>query len=156
MPMTGRLGSFLVVCGLSVAFWPAPGLSETEVAVGKVDDVAAQRVLYLEGPAVFVVATGSEFLALSADSQHVGDRVLFCSSSQTFTSPAHGESFDGLGHYLGGPASGDLGRFQTRVVGDQVVVDLSTVELPPRSETSSAPVGSRCQGGELRPGFFEG
>lgn len=106
---------------------------------------------------LFVVATEGEFLALSDDARHVGDRVLYCARDSTFFSPAHGERFDRLGRYVAGPAAGDMGRYPVSVRGNRVVVDLSgEPELPDRSPASDVLAGPpRCEGAEDPPGFFE-
>lgn len=104
---------------------------------------------------MFVVSTDQGFLALSDDARHVGDRVLYCAADNTFSSPAHGEQFDRLGRYMGGPAAGDLGRYQTVVRDDQVLVDLAELQLPDRSSASDPPAGPHCEGAEGPAGFYQ-
>jgi nitrite reductase/ring-hydroxylating ferredoxin subunit len=148
----------LAVFGLGALFLPdmaRQGQLATEVVAGTVDEIVAHQIVYLPEHRLYVVATDSGFVALSDDSRHVGDRVLFCLSDDSFSSPAHGERFDRLGRYVGGPASGDLGRYQTRVSGGQVLVDTATLELPERSATSDLPTGPNCDGPENPPGFFD-
>jgi hypothetical protein len=95
-------------------------------------------------------------VALSDDARHVGDRVLYCAQDNTFSAP-HGERFDRLGRYMGGPAAGDLGRYPLKVKDNRVLVDVSgELELPDRSPSSDAPAGPRCEGAEDPPGFFQG
>ena len=125
----------------------------TEVVAGTVDEIVAQGIVYLKAHGLYVVAIDSGFVALSDDSRHVGDRVLYCLSDGTFSS-AHGERFDRLGRYVGGPASGDLGRYQTRVSGGHVLVDTATLELPERSVIGDMPTGRACEGPEDPPGFY--
>jgi len=148
------LGAILLSVVIGVA-WPRQEMLTTEVVAGKVNEILSSQVVYLEEPRVFVVATDSGFVALSDDSRHVGDRVLFCHSNDMFSSPAHGELFDRLGRYLGGPADGDLGRYETRVSGDRVLVDLATLNLPDRSTIADEPSGPFCSGPEDPPGFYK-
>jgi len=102
-----------------------------------------------------VVAADTGFVALSDDARHVGDRVLYCAQDKTFSAP-HGERFDLLGRYMGGPAAGDLGQYPVRVEEDRVLVDVSgNVELPDRSPSSDAAAGPPCEGAEDPPGFFQ-
>jgi len=140
---------------LIVAFWPRQEELTSEVDSGSVNEVETSQVVYLEEHGLFVVATEEGFVALSEDSRHVGDEVLYCRSSNMFSSPAHGELFDRLGRYLGGPAEGDLGRYETRVSGDRVLVDLATLSLPGRSTDADEPIGRSCEGPEAPPGFYQ-
>ena len=136
-------------------FWLGLNRQSNEIVGGTVDEVTTSQVVYLQEHGVFIVATDSGFVALSDDSRHVGDRVLYCRSDASFSSPAHGERFDRLGRYVGGPASGDLGRYQTRISDGQVLVDLTTLELPDRSANGDAPAGPRCEGQEDPAGFYD-
>ena len=144
----------ILLLALTVVLWPRQDGPTTEVVAGTVNEIVTSQVVYLEGPGVFVVATEAGFLALSDDSRHVGDRVLYCHSNDMFTSPAHGELFDRLGRYFGGPADGDLGGYETRVSGGRVLVDLATLNLPDRSTDGEEPGGPSCGGPEDPPGFY--
>ena len=148
------LGAILLSVLIVVA-WPRQEVLTTEVVAGTVNEIVTSQVVYLEEPGVFVVATDSGFVALSDDSRHVGDRVLFCHSNDMFSSPAHGELFDRLGRYFGGPADGDLGRYETRVSGDRVLVDLAMLTLPDRSTIGDEPSGPFCNGPEDPAGFYK-
>jgi Rieske Fe-S protein len=146
-----------VVLGTAMIFflWPPDQQQADEVVAGTVDEVQSRQVFYLAEHGVFAVAADGRFLALSDDARHVGDRVLYCAQDNTFSSPAHGETFDRLGRYMFGPAAGDLGRYRIVVTGDPVLVDLlGELELPDRSPTSDAPAGPRCDGAEDPPGFY--
>jgi Rieske Fe-S protein len=134
--------------------WPR-SQQATEIAAGTVDEVEARQIVYLEEYGVFVVSSDLGPIALSDDARHVGDRVLYCAMDNTFSSPAHGERFDRLGRYMGGPAAGDLGRYLTVVTGDRVLVDLTELALPDRSASTDEPVGPGCVGAEGSPGFYE-
>ena len=148
------LGGVLVTA-LIVFLWPGDQQQATEVDAGTVDEVGASQVVYLEQHGVFVVAADGGFLALSDDARHVGDRVLYCALANTFSSPAHGEQFDRLGRYVGGPAAGDLGWYRTVVKGGRVLVDLAELELPDRSSVSDQPAGPGCEGADGPPGFYQ-
>jgi len=153
-----------VVIGLGVAvvvvlvalLWLTGRTNEAgTVVAGTVEDLRSREVIYLADHRIFVVATEVGFLAISDDARHVGDRVLYCREDETFFSPAHGERFDRLGRYLGGPAQGDLGRYPASIEDDLVVVDLTAgPDLPPRSVESIPPSGPPCTGGEEDPPGF--
>jgi Rieske Fe-S protein len=146
------VGAILAVAVL-MFLWPPD--ESTEVAIGTVEAIEASQVVYLQQHRLFVVATEDGFIALADDSRHVGDRVLFCRSNGTFSSPAHGEIFDPQGRYMGGPAGGDLGRYSVTVHDGQVVVDVAEMELPERSTPQYQLVGPRCDGPrEDPPGFY--
>ena len=137
-------------------FWQQDRHLPGRIEAGTVAEIESAEVVYLPDHRVFVVATDGEFQAFSDDSRHNGDRVLYCANDQTFSSPLHGERFDLLGRYVGGPASGDLGHYPVMVAGNQVVVDVSDgAARPDRSAVSDYPTGSSCRGLEGPPGFYE-
>jgi hypothetical protein len=106
--------------------------NDLNVEVGSVDEIRSSQIIYLADPGVFA-----------------------CPGDHTFSS-VHGERFDRLGRYLGGPAAGDLGSYPVFVSGNRVVVDLSSgPQLPSRSPISDDPVGPPCEGAEARPGFYD-
>lgn len=148
-----------MVLGVAVVlFLTSPGSTEaSEIVVGTADELETRGVTYIPHPGIYVVATEDGFLALWDDARHVGDRVLYCSLNETFSSPAHGEIFDREGRYISGPASGDLGVYPLRIRDDNVVVDVSNdPELPERSNADL--VGgdvSQCYGAEDPPGLYE-
>ena len=85
--------------------------------------------------AFFVLYNGGDPVALSDNAQHMdGERTEW---SQMFETPTHGEKFDDVGYYYGGPAQRGLDRFKVRVQGDAVYVDLS--ERTPGPERGSGP-----------------
>jgi Rieske Fe-S protein len=146
----------LVAVAVTVYVWSSTSAAPGTVVAGTVSEIQSQRVIYLPEPGIYVVATDDGFLALGDDSRHVGDRVLFCSLDDTFSSPAHGERFDIEGRYLGGPAQGDMARYPVTAESGEVVVDVSGApELPPRSEQGGSAKGPvSCDGGEDPPGFY--
>ena len=48
-----------------------------------------------------------------------------------FFNPCHGEKYDRVGRYLGGPSPRGLDRFDVAVQGDRVVVDVAAFEYGP-------------------------
>lgn len=145
--------------GVAAIFWlrSPESTAAGELVVGTVDEIESQGVIYVPDPGLYVVATEDGFLAFWDDARHVGDRVLYCSIDETFSSPAHGEKFDQHGRYIAGPAAGDLGIYPVEIQDNKVVVDLSEgLQLPERSNTDGASGElSQCQGGEDPPGFYE-
>ena len=130
--------------------------------VGSVDDLRANRIMYVAEIETFVVAQpGEEPFALSASSPHLGERLLFCRTSGWFFSPAHGEMFDLHGRYELGPAdSGMIGRL-VRVVDGIIEIDSGSEIAPAPIEDGPAdpePSGPTCVTGtgtlvEDEPGF---
>lgn len=155
-PIAVGLLSAVLVAAVIVLLWPREHEETDEIVAGTVDEVQSSGVLYLEEHGVFVVAFDGDFLALSDDARHVGDRVLYCAMDGTFSSPAHGERFDRHGRYVAGPAAGDMGRYPLAVERGRVIVDLSgKVDLPHRSSGSDSPTPPFCEGGEGPAGFYE-
>ena len=152
------VGLGVVAIIVLVAFLRLRGPTEepSTVVVGTVDDVQSREVIYLPEHGIFVVAADGGFWALSEDARHVGDRVLYCRDDETFSSPAHGERFDRLGRYLGGPARGDLGWYPLSIHEGRVVVVISgSPVLPTRSGESLPSVFPLCAGDhEDPPGFY--
>jgi len=144
-----------VILAVAVVMFGWPPDESTEAAIGTVEEVIASQVVYIQQHQFYVVATEEGFIALADDSRHVGDRVLFCRSNGTFSSPAHGERFDPLGQYVGGPAAGDLGRYSVTVADGRVFVNLATLRLSERSSSTYQPTGPRCEGAEDPAGFYQ-
>ena len=134
----------VVVVGVGIVI----GLATTGGSnpVASLEDLRAQRVVFLDGHHIFLVYNDGEVLALSDDAQHVGDRVEFCESSQMFESPAHGEKFDIRGYYYGGPARRGLDRYGVRVEGDGIYLELDeSLQGPERGEGPARdPEGRFC------------
>ena len=99
--------------------------------VGSLADLRRERVIFVDEFDLFLVYHHGRPLALDADAQHLGDDVLFCESSQLFESPAHGEKFDILGNYFGGPGSRGLDRYLVDVRDGDVYVDFEYVTQGP-------------------------
>jgi len=74
---------------------------------------------------VFLVKTGeSEVTALSSTCTHLGCRVSWDPDSLTLKCPCHGGVFDRSGAVTAGPPPAPLARIQTRLEGDQILIQL--------------------------------
>jgi menaquinol-cytochrome c reductase iron-sulfur subunit len=73
---------------------------------------------------VFFVKSGSSITALSSTCTHLGCRVSWDSSSETLKCPCHGGVFDKTGAVKSGPPPAPLAKLQTRLEGEQVLVQL--------------------------------
>jgi Rieske Fe-S protein len=74
---------------------------------------------------VFLVKTGaSQVTALSSTCTHLGCRVSWNASEQVLKCPCHGGVFDRTGAVKAGPPPAPLARIETRLEGDQVLVQL--------------------------------
>lgn len=151
------IGLAVLLLAAAAAYLWAGFLTQTDTVVaGTVVEIESRKVIYLAGPGVYVAATTEGFVALDDDSRHVGERVLYCSLDDTFSSPAHGERFDRQGRYIAGPAQGDMGRYPVSVESGRVVVDLSkSPELPARSIVPGPQGAIGCVGPENPPGFYQ-
>jgi hypothetical protein len=150
--------------GLSLALLSGGLIGPEATAAAALRAVDMSGVKYFPDEQVFVVANGSEPVALSAiipgDSK-VPERVLYCPTSGWFEGP-HGEMFDRLGNYALGPAESGLMRVAVELSGDQVIVDPShTLGAPPRFVDDPTvpepppPLGPFCADPhvETQPGF---
>jgi len=74
---------------------------------------------------VFLVKTGpSQVTALSSTCTHLGCRVSWDPSAHVLKCPCHGGVFDRTGAVTAGPPPGPLATFETRLEGNQVLVQL--------------------------------
>ena len=75
---------------------------------------------------VFLVKSGSgnEVTALSSTCTHLGCRVSWAADAKELRCPCHGGKFDAAGAVTDGPPPAPLARLQTKVDGDQVLVQL--------------------------------
>jgi nitrite reductase/ring-hydroxylating ferredoxin subunit len=135
----------LVIAG-GAAFVLGIATSNPSAPVVSLESLREQQVIHLEEQHLFLVYNDGSPLALSDDAQHLGDRVVFCDSSQMFESGAHGERFDIEGRYFGGPAQKGLDRYGVRLEGDGVYVDLDQlIPGPERGDPPAAePAGNFC------------
>jgi len=148
--MSGRfllLGSLLlvglVVGALTFGLLTSGGSGGPSVSVVELEE---RKVIHLVEDHVIFVFNDGDPIALSDDAQHVGDTVVFCESSRLFESPAHGEKFDVLGHYFGGPAARGLARYPVIRDGDLVRADINEeIEGPARGAVKPIePAGDFC------------
>lgn len=139
------IAALLLAGFIAAAFVIGIASQNNSGAVASMVDLRREEVILIEDHDVYLVYNNGEPLALSTDSQHVGDEVVFCSSSQLFESPAHGEKFDIQGRYFGGPARSGLDRYPVRVQGDTVSVDLENrIPGPARGGQRAEPQGPFC------------
>jgi nitrite reductase/ring-hydroxylating ferredoxin subunit len=127
-----------------------------------VAEVQNAGVVYDSDDRVFLVEDSGEILALSALSPHrvtPDERVLYCERSGLFEG-FHGEKFDRLGSYFGGPAPNGLDTVAIKIENGSVFVDPKRVTRgsargePPSEE----PTGPFCAPNELHeaePGFAQ-
>jgi len=73
---------------------------------------------------VFLVKSGDGVTALSATCTHLGCRVSWVADAKELRCPCHGGRFDAAGVVKDGPPPSPLARLQTKVEGDQVLVQL--------------------------------
>lgn len=150
MCVPGRVTIFgvvalVVVVGAGVVIGFATSGSPDPVA--SLNDLREREVLFLGEHNIFLVYNDGTPLALSDDPQHLeGEHTEWCESSQMFETPTHGEKFDRRGNYYAGPASKGLDRYQLRVEGHGVYVDLNQIiPGPERGEgPPSEPEGPFC------------
>ena len=119
---------------------------EPFVVHASLDDLRQDQVQFFADLDVFLVYNDGEPLALDADAQHLNHDVEYCRSAQMFMAPAHGEMFDLRGYYYGGPAQRGLDRYELRIHGSDITIDLErSVEGPARGEgPPEDPSGPLC------------
>lgn len=123
-----------------------------ESPVTTLDELRRAGIMFLEDEHAFLVYNDGGPLALSDDAQHLdGEHAEWCERSQMFETPTHGEKFDDLGYYFGGPAQRGLDRFAVRIRGDAVYVDFEERVAGPERGSGPAfePKGSSAS--QVRP-----
>lgn len=119
------------------------------VRVGSVQEVRAEGVVLLsELPAYVVADPPRSPITFLARSPHLGERIVYCQSSEWFEDPAHGAKFDRLGNYVLGPATRGLDRLATLVQDGVVWVNPNQITLGPErgSHNVKPPAGPFCSG----------
>ncbi len=76
---------------------------------------------------VFVVQSGSQYLALSDICTHQGCEVNWNQANKRFLCPCHGSEYDNLGKNLAGPAPRPLERYKTEVVNGRLMISTQRV-----------------------------
>jgi hypothetical protein len=116
------------------------------VRAGSVEDIRARGVVFLPALPAYVVAGPPRTpITLLARSTHLGERIIYCESSQWFEDAAHGTKFDRLGNYGLGPAPRGLDRVATIVRGGVVWVNPNEVTLgSSRGSHVAEPAGPFC------------
>ncbi|MGI8407442.1 MAG: Rieske (2Fe-2S) protein [Actinomycetota bacterium] len=129
--------------------------------VAALNDLQSKGVLYIPEHPAFLVDHNGKALAIAGWSPHTpgrDERVLFCESSQMFVA-FHGELFDRVGAYFGGPSPRGLDRFPVKVENNDVYINPDRLELgPPRQQPKPLePAGPFCPEGaaEAAPGFLQ-
>ena len=110
-------------------WWPAAALDDlpeeqpTPVTIRVTREDGYSQVV--ERQVVFLVKTGdSQVTALSSTCTHLGCRVSWDANAQLLKCPCHGGVFDRTGAVKAGPPPTPLPRIETRVEGNQVLVQL--------------------------------
>ena len=78
----------------------------------------------VERRVVFLVKSGESVKALSSTCTHLGCRVSWDAEAQQLKCPCHGGVYDRAGAVISGPPPAPLPTLNTRVDGDQVLVQV--------------------------------
>ena len=147
----------LLVIGLPLAFLIRSLTEGPWRQVVSAEVLEARDVIYLPEVKVFLVH-GNPPVALIAKSPHVGELLVYCTSSETFVSLEHGELFDRSGRYMDGPAPRGMDRVPLRERSGMIEINvLQRVQGGPRGEFTR-PSGPLCHSETarvIRPGFVE-
>jgi Rieske Fe-S protein len=73
---------------------------------------------------VFLVKNNDTVTAIDSTCTHLGCRVSWDAEAQVIKCPCHGGIYDRSGKVVSGPPPAPLANFQTRVDGDQVLVQV--------------------------------
>src|SRR5919106_3470798 len=107
-------------------WWPAAPLDDltdnepTPIAIRVTREDGYSQVV--ERQVVFLIKAGAQVTALSSTCTHLGCRVSWNADDQTLKCPCHGGVFDRTGAVKDGPPPAPLARHETRLEGDQILV----------------------------------
>lgn len=132
----------------------APFVPAGFVDLGSVDDLAPGEVRWFEQHQLYLVRTGTEFLALSQKSPHSGCRLVTRDEMETeffgpgawFADPCHGSAFLLDGTRVGGPSSRGMYRYRIETAAGRVIVDLRLVIPGPSVDSGLALEGAPTPG----------
>ena len=157
---TGRRRSLIILVvlliGLPVAFVIRSALDAGWRPVTSLEALRTNDVIYLPDIEVFLVAEDPP-IALSAESPHQGETLLYCEPGRNFVSLSHGEMFDRLGRWIDGPAPRGMDRIDARVREGAVEINLSG-KTPGLRKDQVVPDEIPCNADQAiptRPGFAE-
>ena len=128
---------------------------------GSLDELRAQRIVYLPEIETFVLAPlGEDPYALATDAPDGDGRVLLCRTSGWFFVPDGPERFDIHGHVRAGTTATGMSARAIRVIDGQVEVQAGSAISLPAVPPDPDPSGPMCDEGsegfeEVQPGFAE-
>ena len=133
----------VTLAAISVAvIWPGSGADSDWSAVARLDDLAVNEPLSVEGKVYLVRLESGEILALYRVDPHLGCTVpfrpdfKFMGSTGWFRNPCHGETYDLPGVCYFGPCPRGLDRYEVRVRDGDVEADFAhLIEGPPHTFT---------------------
>ena len=143
---------------------PGDDTDQGWVDAGRLEDLAAAGVVYLEDARVFVLARpGGEPYALSAVSPHspsgVEELLKYCRPFGGFREGEHGAQFDDHGEYMTGPASSGMLPVRIRITADGIlqVLPFPVGDPPPRGTASHLDPQGICTDRtvEVSPGMLD-
>ena len=126
--MQGRIVLSAVLASLAIAFFAGAvvfGLFGDDDQIASVPQIGETAATFLaDGTPIFVVhGPDGQVHVIEAVSAHIpADAMGWCARTRTFEDAAHGAKWDERGRYLAGPASSDLGSFETSLSDGQVIV----------------------------------
>ncbi|MCH7793029.1 MAG: Rieske (2Fe-2S) protein [Planctomycetes bacterium] len=126
----------LVAIGVAVV-WPSDGADSEWTAVARVDELAVNDPLAVEGDVYLVLLESGEILALSQIDPHLGCKVPFAPDFEYmgdtgwFRNPCHGETYDLTGVCYFGPCPRGLDRYEVRVRDGDVEVSFARLTEGP-------------------------
>lgn len=115
-----------VVYTVKQYIWPTartagPGEGKTSVPFADIPEGTAKKILFQGKPALVIQSDGKIY-ALSAVCTHLGCIVNWAPEQKILLCPCHAGKFDLMGNVLGGPPPRPLPTYQTKIVGDMVVI----------------------------------
>jgi len=105
-------------------------LTPQRVKAGKAEEIAAGKAksAVVDGEPVWVLNSGTAFIALSALCTHKGCHVKWDDKRRVFTCPCHEGLFDERGNVIGGLVRRPLSRFRVGLVNGELQVSRGEVE----------------------------
>jgi len=132
VPLTFLALGIVAIMAIGVVLvWPSNGAESEWSALARVDDLAVNDPLFVEGDVYLVLLESGEILALSTIDPHLGCKVpftpefTFMGNTGWFRNPCHGETYDLTGVCYSGPCPRGLDRYEVRVRDGDVEVSFA-------------------------------
>lgn len=128
---------------------PDPNSRLAVVSFDRTDRALAEMYLERPGGPDYAVQGDQALVALILRDPHLGCRNIFCTSSQWWENPCHGEHYNRIGEHQSGPSPRGLDRYPTTIEDGRLLINIGRTvmgPLPGDGALDQPPSGPHCIG----------